>query len=108
MHAVKRLKLFNDVEQAGTDVTYICIKCRGCNDCKNYQQEEALSIREEIEQDLINKSVHLDVSKRTTIVLLPFLHDPTKKFAPNKHKAVKVYYQQLKRLRNNPAHRSNY
>ena len=96
----RKLRLFNEVEKAGTDVMYRCIKCRGCNDCKNYEQQEAVSIKEEIEQDLINKSINIDVSSRSSIAVLPFLHDPKMKLSPNKHKALKVYYQQLKKLRN--------
>ena len=57
----RKIKLFNEVEKAGTDVSYRCMKFRGCNDCKNYDQQEAVSISEEIEQDFINKSVHVDV-----------------------------------------------
>lgn len=73
-----------------------------CSNCKNHEQTEAISIKEEVEQDLINHSVAVDSNSRTTIAKLPFMQDLESKLTPNKHKAMKVYQQQLKKLSYNP------
>ena len=48
------------------------------------------------------KSVHVDPVKGEVIADLPLLSDPTVKLAPNRHKALKTYNQQLKILAKNP------
>ena len=59
-------------------------------------------MRGEIEQSVINDSVIVDTTKRMTIVKLPLMHDPVVKLAPNRHKALKVLKQQIKRLSKSP------
>ena len=60
------------------------------------------SIKEEIEQDMINQSVHVDLKQLQIIANLPLRHEPAIKLYPNKTKALKVYNQQLKRLSKQP------
>ena len=91
-------KIFEIAENCGSEITYRCVSCRSCKNCKEHDQIEAISIREEVEQDLIGKSIEIDVKKRLSIATLPFIHNPVLKLAPNKHKAMKVYQQQLKKI----------
>ena len=97
----KRQRIFNQVEETGTIINYRCVKCRTCKSCKDHDQLEAISIKEEVEQDVINRSVKVDSVNRTTVATLPFMHDPMIKLQPNKHKALSVYNQQLKKLNKN-------
>ena len=69
-------KLQNIIENAGTEVSYRCINCRNCVECKNSGQVEYISIQEELEQNIINKSVYVDIAKGVTIAKLPFLVSP--------------------------------
>ena len=94
-------KRFEAVEEAGTLINYRCVDCRSCKSCRNGEHTEAISIREEMEEDLISKSVEVDFNNKTSISKLPLIYDPLK-LAPNKHKALKVYDQQLKKLDRNP------
>ena len=48
-------------------------KCRGCKTCKEHEQTEIMSIKEEVEQD---KSVSVDIKKRITTAVLPFMFNP--------------------------------
>ena len=96
--AVKRMKntvwkqkYFEQVENAATEVPYRCVDCRSCQKCKNGEQIELLSIKEEVEQELINKSVTVDVKSGTTTARLPLMDDPSLKLACNKYKALAVY-----------------
>ena len=97
-HHVKAQRLFQQVEETGSEINYRCVNCRQCKDCKNPNEVEAVSIKEEIEQKVINDSVTLDLTNNIITATLPFIHSPTLKLAANKDKALKVYIQQLRKL----------
>ena len=44
---VRKLKNFEEVENAGSEISYRCNKCRGCKPCKEHDQTEIVSIKEE-------------------------------------------------------------
>ena len=92
------LKSFNEAEAIGGEISYRCPSCRECKDCKNHDSTEAISIREDAEQAIINSSVHVDLANKVTTARLPFICDPTEKLLPNKSIALKVYQQQLRKL----------
>ena len=48
---------FEEVENAASEILYRCINCRNCLKCRNGEQIEYISVKEEVEQDLISKSV---------------------------------------------------
>ena len=91
-----------EIESLGTEVTYRCIRCRGCPNCKKDGSIESISIQEEIGQRLINKSVIINLKQGYIIATLPFLCDPDKKLAANTHIAMKIYFSQIKKLNLNP------
>ena len=103
-HSTKQIKRFYGAEEVGSEITFRCIKCRECKECKEHDGE-LISIKEEMEQHLINKSVVVNTDDQITTASLPLLHDPLVKLCPNKDKAMKVYNQQLKKLKNNPTDR---
>ena len=96
------MKQFKRTENTGTEISYRCIKCRSCNACKNNENLETVNVKEEIEQDLINNSVSVHTKNQMAIASLPFIHSPEERLAPNRHKAEKVYKQQLRKLANKP------
>ena len=57
--------------------------CRSCTECKKGGLIEEISIQEEVEQDLINKSVAVDIEKRTCTAKLPFIVDPDSRLIHN-------------------------
>ena len=67
--------VFEQVEEAGSDISYRCTNCRSCKSCKSHQ-DEMLSIKEEVEQDKINNSVEVIKENRTTMARLPLMNDP--------------------------------
>ena len=93
-----RKDLFDVAERAGSEILYRCVNCRNCKDCKSHGATENISIKEEVEQDLIDKSIHINEEANVITATLPFTHDPQVKLAPNKDKAMKVYQQQLRKL----------
>ena len=96
-----KIKQFDKAETAGSEISYRCVNCRNCKDCKSSVHQREISIKEEMEQDLINSSIEIDINKKVITARLPFIDDP-KKLAPNKNIATKIYYQQLKKLSSNP------
>ena len=63
---------FDKIENAGTEITYRCKDCRNCPECKKSDRFESISIQEEIEQAVIEKSVVVDINKGRAIAKLPF------------------------------------
>ena len=63
---------------------------------------EAISIREGVEDDLIKRSIQVDVDESVCTATLPFIHDPLVALAPNVNKAMKVYKQQVNKLSRHP------
>ena len=100
-HTSYQQRQFEQVESTGCEVTYRCPTCRTCKECKHFEEYQSVSIREEVEQNIINSSVTINVEDSTTSASLPFIADP-RRLANNKDKAMKVYKQQLRKL-NNPS-----
>ena len=96
------LRQIQEAESAGSIIEYRCETCRGCQKCKNGEFTEKISLREEFEQDLIQKSITVDLVKKEAVGYLPFTSDPDEKLASNKEVAMKVYRQQTKMLAKKP------
>ena len=100
----KRSKLKLDkkieiIENAGTDVSYRCVQCRDCSICKQNEKIEYISIQEEVEQNIIDKSVKVDLVTCETTAKLPFMKDPSQKLSQNEHIALKVFKSQARKLK---------
>ena len=96
------MKIFDEIETVGTEITFHCVDCRGCKKCKGGPQFESISIQDEVENDLIEKCVRVNVKLGIAMAKLPFLVEPEKYLAPNEHIAKKVYRSQLLKLNANP------
>lgn len=94
------LKPFTEAECVGSEISYRCPSCRECKSCKNHDTIEAISIRQDAEQAIIDTSVQVDLVNKVTTARLPFICNPIEKLLPNKSIAMKVYQQQLKKLNN--------
>ena len=94
----KGLKTFEEIEKAGTDISYRCIDCRDCKECKRSSRVEEISIEEEVGQSLINKSVTVDTKKKCSTATLPFTADPDTRLVTNKASSLKVFNSQIRRL----------
>ena len=98
----KSWKTFEKLDEAGTEVSYRCVRCRGCKDCKSGAKIEFISIQEEVERGIIDQSVEVNLSKGHVTAKLPFLCDPTKKLMSNEAIARKIYFAQIKKLNIDP------
>ena len=91
-------KIFEQVEEAGTDVSYRCVDCRGCTKCKTSGRIESISIQEEVEQALIERSVTVYPEQGYTEAMLPFTCDPKTRLKTNLGMAKQIYRAQVKKL----------
>ena len=98
---VRKRIMFEDVENTGSEITYRCSICRNCKVCKEHSTDEIMSVKEEVEQDVINKSVKVDVASQRPTASLPLKNNPSIKLAHNKEQVLKVYNQQIKKLNQN-------
>ena len=90
------------MENAGSKIFYSSIKCRSCKPCKEHEQTELMSVKVEVEQNVIDKLVKVDLESRRTIASVPLLHNPAVKLAHNKNEARQIYNQKIKKLNQNP------
>ena len=96
--APKCVKSFDGIERAGSEVTYRCPECRNCDKCKNGPRVENISFQEEIEQDLIERSVTGNIDRGITTAKFPFSAPLDTCLVTNENIALKVYRAQLKKL----------
>ena len=76
---------------------YRCVKCRDCPDCRNSDESEKISLREEAEEQMIKESVKLDIQNRRIICSLP-VRGPEQDFlTTNRDRAMKVLDQQCRK-----------
>ena len=104
----KCLKIFEKIEDTGTNILYRCMDCRNCLKCLKGSDIEEISIQEEVEQNIINKSVTVDFEKRICTVKLPFIADPESRLTPNLKTARKVYNSQVRKLEKVPGDRDRF
>ena len=101
-HAAQRgpqnLKLFEEIEKAGTIISYRCCDCRACKNCLKASRIDEVSILEEGEQHLVDNSVTVDTVEKVSTATLPFTADPDVRLATNKSSSLRVYFSQIKRL----------
>ena len=100
--AKRNIKSFDAIENAGSEISYRCVSCRKCTDCKNGERIEVISIKEEVEQVVLEKSVKVNLETKTTNAVLPFMEDPLQNLVSNKSKALVVYKSQIRKLNNDP------
>ena len=109
LHAVKRKpraleQEFKEIEDIGSRITYRCARCSSCEECKNSERTRETSIREEIEEDIINRSIDINLEEKVTYSRFPFKRDPERYLArlwngeTNNYKvALKIFDQQRRK-----------
>ena len=99
---LRLLKNLLFAQDGGLSVEYRCVKCRECWPCKNADQTEKLSLRDEQENQLIKESVNLDYENRSIICTLPGRGPERDFLSSNKDLAVKVLRSVCKRYHKDP------
>ena len=87
-------------QEAGLEVDYRCVRCRDCSQCKNADRTEKISLREEAEMELIDKSVRLDLENKQIICSLPLRGEERDFLTSNYGQARKIMEQQIRQYSN--------
>ena len=90
MERAKILKQFILSQDKGLQVEYRCVKCRDCWSCKNADESEKLSLREEQENQRIKDSVKLNFDSKLIECTLPTRGSEQEFLSSNKDIAEKV------------------
>ena len=94
----KQQRRFEEVEAAGSEITYRCTQCRKCENCKCGERIELVSRKEEVEQDLVEKSVSVNPDDCSSYAALPIIKDPATYLAPNRNSAMAIFKSVLRQL----------
>ena len=92
-----------DEEDAGFRIDFRCDHCIDCPECRNTTQTRNISVKECAEQEIIDKSIKIDISNKTTTCVFPFIKDPVEHLQSLWHKtdnygmALKVLHSQMKK-----------
>ena len=105
----KCIRQFDEIEKAGTEVTYRCVDCRGCPNYKYGERFDSVSIEAEHQQALIEKSVEVIPEEGITVASLPFVVDPDSRIDTDSvlQTASKVYRSQVRILNSNPSDKAS-
>ena len=76
--------MFEDDQNTSSEITYRCSIQRNYKVCKEHSTDEIMSIKEEVQQDVINKSVKADVANQRATASLSLMNNPSIKLAHNK------------------------
>ena len=98
----KCVKVFDEVESAGTEISYRCGNCRNCQECKKSLRIDVISIQEEIESEIVDQCVEVDEVKGEVVSKLPFVVNPDIRLQPNESMARRVYESQIRNLSKKP------
>ena len=91
-----KLKEMLTAEDFGSNIEYRCPGCRSCTKCRNAEFLDRVSLQEEREQFLIEKSVKYDEKKQQVVASLPFILDPETSLADNYAVAKRVLQSQMR------------
>ena len=98
---------FEESQNAGSEISYRCPKCRNCQDCKCGEKIELDSVEAEAQQYIINNSVRVDLEAKVTSATLPFIEDPITSLTSNRQEAMRVYDSQVRKLNKDPQAKSD-
>ena len=93
---------FWGTEDCGAIADYRCVSCRNCQRCKDSINQEKISLRQEVEQGILEASVTYNEEKGRLEGTLPFMEDPVVALAPNRYIAEKVFNAQMKTVEKRP------
>jgi len=95
-------ELINQDDPTGL-ITFRCSACAACIQCRRSPRSTAISLQESREQEVIEKSVTVDVNEGKVHVKLPFMYDPVPVLkakhgsSNNYRQAISVYKAQCRK-----------
>ena len=91
-----------DFKEWGELIDYRCIKCFSCNNCRDADQTEKISLRQDTEDDMIEYSVSFDYANKQIIATLLLKGKEEECLSPYQDRATCVLNQKCKKLKGKP------
>ena len=92
------IKRWREMMDTGINIDYRCVKCRNCSDCRNADQTEKVSLRQDAEDEMIQESVKIDYNKKQIMATLPLRGREEDFLASNRDRAMCVLNQQCRKF----------
>ena len=96
------LDRFENLEEVGSSLTYRCLRCRNCHDCRNGAHLEKVSLEEELDQAHLASCVWYNPETGFMEARLPFKQDPISALPDNRFQAERMLQSQLKGIAKRP------
>ena len=96
------MKLLIKLIENGVSVEYRCPKCRECQKCRSGPTAERISLREEMEDELVRENVKIDFENKRITATMPMRGDPNQYLSNNREMCEKVLEAQCKRVEKDP------
>ena len=96
------LKMLIKIQEQGVDIQYRCPTCRDCAKCKNAPDTERISLREELESEVIRDSINIDYVNKRITAIMPMRGDPAQFLSDNRDTAEKILEVQCKKMAKDP------
>ena len=93
---VSQRKEYMDEEDQGLIYSYRCEDCAKCKKCLLSDRNKMMSLQEKMEQEAIEKSVHVNLEEMKVYVDLPFIKPPVEALTKKHYGADTNYKQALK------------
>ena len=87
---IRSEKVFHLVEYTASETSVRFVNCRKCQRCKDDDEIEVVSIKEQTEQGFIKKSVKVDIKNTICTNKLLVIHDPLHKLTLDKGKDIGI------------------
>ena len=101
---LSRLRQVLDERDADDSLAYRCSECLKCITCKQSGRKKAISLQERFEQEIIDKSIKIDLVNKKVFADMPFLKDPVqflkekhRNLSDNRYQALQVYKGQCRK-----------
>ena len=92
MIPLSKLKPLQDEDDIPHLINTRCDACLNCPNCKASARDKTKSVQEAFEQEVLEKTVRVDLEQNKVWVNLPFIQDPVA-FLTEKHKGNSNFYQ---------------
>ena len=92
------MKRWKEMMDTGINIDYRCVKCRNCADCRNADETERVSLRQDVEDAKIKESVHIDYENRKIMATLPLRGKEEDFLVCNRDRAICILNQQCRKF----------
>ena len=92
------IKKWKDMMDTGINIDYRCVRCRNCADCRNADETEKVSLRQDVEDAMIKESVQIDHEKKQIWATLPLRGKEEDFLSSNRNRAMCILNQQCKKF----------